>query len=192
MKLQSVLILSIIYRGDKMKKGLIQIYTGNGKGKSTALFGLGIRAIGRKRRVLIIQFLKARETGEVMFLKEVNPKNLVFKRVNTSRKFSWNMDEEEKAKAREEVLEGMKWIIDNQGDFDLVLCDELVNCIGSGSISEEELLEFMNKKENHVELVMTGRDASEKLVEKADLVSEMKKIKHPFDKGINAREAIEF
>ncbi len=175
-----------------MKKGLIQIYTGNGKGKSTALFGLGIRAIGRKRRVLIIQFLKARETGEVMFLKEVNPKNLVFKRVNTSRKFSWNMDEEEKAKAREEVLEGMKWIIDNQGDFDLVLCDELVNCIGSGSISEEELLEFMNKKENHVELVMTGRDASEKLVEKADLVSEMKKIKHPFDKGINAREAIEF
>lgn len=175
-----------------MKKGLIQIYTGDGKGKTTALFGLAIRAIGRGRRVLIMQFLKARETGEVMFLKEVNPTNLVFKRANTSRKFSWNMNEEEKAKAREEVLEGMRWVVENQKDFDLVLCDELVNCIRSGSIKEEELLDFMDKKEEHVELVMTGRDASEKLMEKANLVSEMKKIKHPFDQGINAREAIEF
>ncbi len=74
----------------------------------------------------------------------------------------------------------------------MILCDELINCIKSGSISEEELLEFINKKASHVELVLTGRGASEKLIEKADLVSEMKKIKHPFDKGINAREAIEF
>lgn len=175
-----------------MNKGLFQIYTGDGKGKSTALFGLAIRALGRGKKVLIYQFLKSRQTGELLFLEKMNDSNLKIKRANTSKKFSWKMDLEEKKVQCEEVLAALEDILAIQHEFDLILCDELINCVKTGAVTEEELISFVGKKDKDVEVVMTGRNAGTKLIERADLVTEMKKIKHPYDKGVPSREGIEF
>lgn len=175
----------------KLENGLVQIYTGDGKGKSTAAFGLALRAVGHGFKVCIIQFMKGRDnSGELSGLKRLEPECQVY---------HFGLDGwvikgqalEEDVSAAEQALSLAESKI-NSGDWDIVILDELVNAIWFNLISEDSVLNIIKEKPFNVELVLTGRNASERLKESADLVTEMKLRKHPFEQGIVARKGIEF
>lgn len=176
---------------DKSKLGLIHIYTGDGKGKTTAALGLILRATGRGLHVVLGQFLKGRETGELHTL-SLLPGVTVF-RGKPLTKFSFQMNEQEKA----EVLQSHNEFIQElasycrQEETDLLVLDEVIGACGTHLLDESLLIDFLKHKPEHLEVVMTGRNPSPELLELADYVSEICKRKHPFDKGIPAREGIE-
>ncbi len=155
---------------DKSKLGLIHIYTGDGKGKTTAALGLILRASGRGLHVVLGQFLKGRETGELHTL-SLLPGVTVF-RGKPLTKFSLA------SYCRQE-------------ETDLLVLDEVIGACGTHLLDESLLIDFLKHKPEHLEVVMTGRNPSPELLELADYVSEICKRKHPFDKGIPAREGIE-
>lgn len=175
-----------------MEKGLVHFYLGNGKGKSTALFGLALRALGRDFKVLIIQVLKARETGEILYLKKLNEKNLDIVRINTSPKFSWEMNEDEIKKSKFEILKGIEVIRDDFNDYDLILFDELLNAENIGFVDTDLIIDIIKSKNKNVELVFTGRSCSPSLKEYADYISVIDAEKHPYEQGVPARLGIEF
>lgn len=174
-----------------LEKGLIQVYTGNGKGKTTAAFGLAIRAIGHGFKVFIIQFMKGSEDyGELEGLKRLQPE---CQHENYGGK-GWV---HKGSLGDEHVLEAQKAFkraqeIVSSGEWDIVILDEIVNALWFELLPERDVLDFLDLKPPHVELVLTGRNASQELIEKADLVSEMVQKKHPFEQGIMARKGIEF
>jgi cob(I)alamin adenosyltransferase len=176
---------------DKSKLGLIHIYTGNGKGKTTASLGLILRASGRGLKVVLGQFLKGRETGELRTL-SLLPGVTVF-RGKPLTKFSFQMNEQEKA----EVLRSHNAFIQELASYcrkeetDLLVLDEVIGACGTHLLDESLLIDFLKHKPEHLEVVMTGRNPSSELLKLADYVSEVCKRKHPFDKGIPAREGIE-
>lgn len=172
-------------------QGLIQLYTGDGKGKSTAAFGLAIRAAGRGFKVAVVQFLKSRITGELITLEKIDEISVT--RVNHSPKFSWDMNAEELAELHKESKAGLELAIQmaNSGDYSVIIMDEFIHTIVLGYVSKEEVLAFFENRPKDVELVLTGRNAPDWLIEAADLCTEMKAIKHPFEKGIPARKGIE-
>jgi len=175
-----------------MQKGLIQIYTGDGKGKSTAAFGLAIRAAGRKNKVTVIQFLKGNITGELLFLEEHFPAIEVF-RFHSQKKFTWNMNPEELALLKKETLDGFELAkkIIRDGSCDLLILDEFLHTMNQDFIEWSDAQRIFANRPQNMEIVLTGRNASAEMIEFADLVTEMKKIKHPFDKGIDSRVGIE-
>jgi len=170
-------------------KGLVQIYTGNGKGKTTSAFGLALRASGQGKKILIAQFMKGQPYGENISLKENKNIDIV--------QYGW-----EACIRKDEVRELHKRIVENglseclvkmlENSYDIVILDEIIVSIWFGLLDEKKLFDFINVKPLETELVLTGRYASEALVEKADLVTEMREIKHPYEKGIQARKGIEF
>jgi cob(I)alamin adenosyltransferase len=173
-------------------KGLIHIYCGDGKGKTTAGIGLLLRCVGGGGKAMLCQFLKDGTSGEVGLLKNIDGAEVYdgFKSCG----FSFNMTEDEKrleaerySKAFERLTETVKG-----ADLDLLVLDEVLHTVNLGYISLEALLEFLKNKPEALEVVMTGRDPKSELIEAADYVSEVKKIKHPFDKGVGARKYIEF
>ncbi len=176
---------------DKNKLGLIHIYTGNGKGKTTAAMGLILRASGRGLKVILGQFMKGRETGELRTL-QLLPGVEVF-RGKPITKFSFQMSETEKA----EVLQSHNCFIRElsrrceETGADLLVLDEVIGACGVKLLDESLLIDFLKHKPEHLEVVMTGRNPSSELLGIADYVSEVVKRKHPFDKGIPAREGIE-
>ena len=191
---------------DKSKLGLIHIYTGDGKGKTTAALGLILRASGRGLHVVLGQFLKGRETGELHTL-SLLPGVTVF-RGKPLTKFSFQMNEQEKAEVLQshnefiqelaaEVLQSHNEFIQElasycrQEETDLLVLDEVIGACGTHLLDESLLIDFLKHKPEHLEVVMTGRSPSPELLELADYVSEICKRKHPFDKGIPAREGIE-
>jgi len=175
-----------------MEQGLIHFYLGNGKGKSTALFGLALRALGRNFKVLIIQVLKTRETGEILYFNSLNEKNLKIIRIKSSSKFSWEMSANEKLESIEKIkmtlLETKKEI----NNYDLVLFDEFLNAQSLDFLSEEEIIEIIKNKQKNQEYVFTGRKTTENLKMYADYISVINAEKHPYEKGISARIGIEF
>lgn len=175
-----------------MEKGLVHFYLGNGKGKSTALFGLALRALGRNFKVLIVQVLKARETGEIIYLKKLNEPNLTIIRINTCPKFSWEMNEIEIEKTKEEIKKSLSEIKLEMNNYDLVLFDELLNAESIGFITETDIIELINHKKESLELVFTGRKSKDSLKSFAHYVSEIVSEKHPYDNGVAARIGIEF
>lgn len=175
-----------------MEKGLVHFYLGNGKGKTTALFGLALRALGRNLKVLIIQVLKARETGEVIYLNRLNDKNLKIIRISSSTKFSWEMNEIEKLNSKDEIQKSLNTIKNEISNFDLVLFDEFLNAQSIDFISEEEIIKLIENKNNNQEFAFTGRETTVKLKNYADYISYIKAEKHPYEKGIPARIGIEF
>lgn len=174
-----------------LSKGLVQIYTGEGKGKTTAAFGLAIRAVGHGLRVYIIQFMKGRGGySELEGLKRLLPECQLehFGAQGWVHKGE-NLEEHSKEVGKafrraEEILAS--------GEWNIVILDEILNALWFELISESEVLELLNKKPPNVELVLTGRNASETLIERADLVTEMVQRKHPFEQGIMARLGIEY
>jgi cob(I)alamin adenosyltransferase len=169
-----------------MGKGKIQVYTGDGKGKTTAALGLALRASGWGMRIAFFQFLKGRSTGEAeMGLKL----GWDFRQFATGRWFIDSLpDEQEKMMAGE----GIKATVNSFQENDIVVLDEISHALNSGLIQREEFLQVLAKKPKGIELVLTGRNMPDYVLEKADLVTEMKMIKHPFERGEIARKGVEF
>lgn len=175
-----------------MEKGLIHIYCGDGKGKTTAAMGLAIRAAGREKKVFITQFLKSGKSGELVSLEKLK-EYITFLPGKPVNKFVWNMNDEEKMEAKREHTARFKEIIDiiKNEDYDLLILDEIIATINNGFIELNEVIEFLKNKPETLEVVMTGRDPKEELIELANYVTEMKCIKHPFKEGIPSRVGIE-
>ncbi len=174
-------------------KGLVHIYTGNGKGKTSAAVGLGIRAYGRGLKVLMVQFLKGIETGELNVLKKLEP-GFVVERGEETRKFIWNMNEEEVKELKESVsslfAQASKRAL--SGEWNILILDEIMASITNGLLALEDVSSFVKDKPDELEIVLTGRNAPQELIELADYVSDINCVKHPFDKGISMRKGIEF
>ena len=172
------------------KKGLLHIYCGDGKGKTTSAVGLVVRCAGAGKKVLLYQFMKNNSSSERTIL-EVTP-NITCQKGNEGAKFSFQMTEEEKIKAREENDHMVSFLFAQAKDYDVLFLDEPLYAIRAGLLSEELLIECLKGRKPELEVILTGRDPSEALLECADYVSEIKKVKHPFDKGVNSRLGIEY
>lgn len=171
--------------------GLIHIYCGDGKGKTTAAVGLAVRCAGRGNKVLLVQFLKSRDSGELYSLAKLP--DIEVMRGKENKKFTFQMNEEEKHalliehnKMFEQVLAKIK-----NGGYSLLILDEVIGALNAKVFEMPKLIEFLRHKPENLEVVLTGRNPAPELVEIADYVSEMRKVKHPMDKGIMAREGIE-
>jgi len=179
-----------------LEKGLVQIYTGDGKGKTTAAFGLALRAAGQGNKVLIYQFLKppSLDIGERFALK-LGAVRIRVESLEVPWDMSASFDNEEtvnQAKtAISEVLERIAQTAEKRF-YDLIILDEIIYCLSKGLAKLEDIKNIIDRKDPAVEIVLTGRGATKELTALADLVTEMKNIKHPFDKGQSARRGIEF
>jgi len=176
---------------NKDRQGLIQIYTGNNKGKTTAALGLTVRAVGHGFRVFIIQFMKGRQDyGELKGLKRLEPECQLEQYGSPG----WVVKGEAEEKDIQEALKGLERAreIIMSGQWDVVILDEIINAIWFELLPEEKVIELLEQKPFHVEIVLTGRNASPRLIEIAHLVTEMVPIKHPFQLGIEARKGIEY
>ncbi len=171
---------------------MVHIYYGDGKGKTTAAVGLAARAAGSKMKVLFVQFLKTEFSGERHTLSHTE--NVTLTLCPLELKFTFDMDEKEKAQASK-VFKG---IFDSSVTtalterYDVVVLDEIFDAINFGMLSEAEVYEFVTNAPVSMEIVMTGHNPPEKFIEIADYVTEMKKIKHPYDRGITGRIGVEF
>ncbi len=174
-----------------LSQGLVQIYTGNGKGKTTAAFGLALRAVGHGFRVFIIQFMKGNDGyGELDGIKRLSPECQLEHYGGAGWVHKGENLEENIVEAKKAFSSAQEIIF--SGDWDIVILDEILNAIWFELIPESEVMELLTKKPSHVELILTGRNASEDMIEKADLVTEMVVKKHPYEKGIMSRQGIEF
>ena len=171
--------------------GYIHIYCGDGKGKTTTGMGLCARAAGYGYRVLVYQFMKDNSTSERKLL-EQSP-NITFLDGLTSEKFSFQMTPQEKADRKRYYEEQFSLVTRKAAleNFDVLFLDELIYTIRAGLFDENLLLTYLDQKPDHLEIILTGQDPGPALVEKADYVSEIRKIKHPFDRGLPARKGIE-
>jgi len=170
--------------------GLIHIYCGDGKGKTTAAIGLAVRCAGSGRKVLLVQFLKDGKSSEFASLAHV-PNIEVVPQTRTFG-FSWTLTPEEKADARVYYTGLLEEAFRRCGSFDLLILDEVLGACSTGMVDEARLLALLEQKPDVLEVVLTGRGPSQALQDKSDYVTEMKMVKHPFEKGIPAREGIEF
>lgn len=179
-----------------LEKGLVQIYTGDGKGKTTAAFGLALRAAGQGNKVLIYQFLKppSLSTGERLAI-ELKSAGITIKALDVK----WDMgkslfDEKIVKQTREKIEEVLQKLEEavSQQNYDVLIMDEINFCIAKKLANFDDVMRIINNRAPNVEIIMTGRGATKELIEVADLVTEMKCMKHPFDKGIGARRGIEF
>lgn len=175
-----------------MSRGLIRVYHGDGKGKTTAAMGLGLAMAGQGVPVLMLQFMKGRPTGEVAALAQVPGVTLL--RAEGLQKFSWEMTQEERQQARQNqdrlLARGIAEV--QGGPWGLLVLDEALGACATGLLDEGALLDFLDGKPPALEVVLTGRGPSAALLEAAQLVTEMKKQKHPYDQGISARKGVEF
>jgi cob(I)alamin adenosyltransferase len=197
------------------KLGLVQVFTGNGKGKTSASVGISLRAVGQGLRVYMIQFMKSGDTGELFAVKKYIPqmKIVQFGRdrlkeqqvkifeydgegdlgpvgPKNGKYYIFLPDRHEQEPARRALEHAFH--VANSGQYDVLVLDE-VNCaVDKGLIAVEELLKLCNEKPENVELICTGRGAHPELIERAELVSEILEIKHPFQQGILARRGMDY
>lgn len=170
--------------------GLIHIYCGDGKGKTTAAMGLAVRCAGSGRKVLILQFLKDGKSSEFASLSHV-PGIEVIPQTKTFG-FTWTLTPEEKAEAAAYYSGLLEDAFRRAPDFDLLILDEALGACTTGMADESRLLSLLDGRPEPLEVVLTGRDPSQALQDRADYVTEMKMVKHPFEKGVSAREGIEY
>ena len=197
-----------------LQEGLVQVYTGTGKGKTTSSLGLALRAVGHNLTVCMIQFMKSGDTGELFAVERYLPNIKIIqfgkdaldekqmkifshkgekKHDNTLQEdevyiFLPDSDEEE---ASRRGLEYAKRVV-TTGEADIVILDEINCAIDKKLINVDDVVDLIKKKPKHVELILTGRGAPQKIIDAADYVSEIRRIKHPYDKGILARKGIEY
>lgn len=176
-----------------LNKGMVQVYTGDGKGKTTAAIGQGIRACGNSLVVYMIQFLKGGKTGELNIINGLGDNFKVF-RFEKPRDFVWNLNEEEKEELRTEIKEGYRFILEtiSESNCDVLIIDEIMGVLHNKFLTIDEVLYIIDNKPRNMELILTGRDIPKEILMKADLVTEMKCIKHYFNEGIVARKGIEY
>jgi cob(I)alamin adenosyltransferase len=180
-----------------LEKGLVQVYTGLGKGKTTAAFGLALRAAGHGANVLIYQFLKpaALALGERSFLQAGTIEGITLRTLDEP----WDMfesmgDKNALGRVRSAIAEALKELqtAAHEKYFDVIVLDEIVFCLEHGLAAMDDIRRLIETRDPHVELVLTGRGATQELIDMADLVTEMRPLKHPFDHGTHARKGIEF
>ena len=181
---------------DKSKLGLVQIFWGNGKGKTTSALGTALRACGNGFNVHLIQFMKngadsleKQVPGEIIALEKFS--NFTYKRFGIG---GWIIKKPtlEQISACKEALKHVQDSIRNE-KFDIIIADEILYAVQLGLLEEDEIINLIKEKPKNKELILTGSHKPyEKIFEYADLISEIKKIKHPYDKGILAREGVEF
>jgi len=174
------------------REGLIHVYTGDGKGKTTAAIGMAVRARGHGLKVAYIYFHKDPKRwdyGEHRVLKKIGVDTFGFARRHPHFYKKLNTDS-----IRSECLKGLKFIesIYGKRKYDMIILDEINISLRDGFLKKEELLNIMKTKPKSMELILTGRDAIEEVVVNADLVSKIEKIKHPYDSGIRRRIGIEY
>jgi cob(I)alamin adenosyltransferase len=173
-----------------LQKGLIQVYTGDGKGKTTAAFGLALRAVGRGLKVVMIQFLKGnQETGELNIGQRLSP-DLVIKPMGRDGFMDPANPSDQDNNLVRAALKEAETIL-NKNQCDLLILDEVNVAVSLGLLDETDVLQLMDNKPDHVELVLTGRNAPASFIAKADLVTTMSCTKHYFDRGQGARIGIE-
>lgn len=168
-------------------RGLIQVYTGDGKGKTTAALGLALRASGQGLKVGVIQFLKGIVGGEHYFASHHHAFDILL--VSTGDLFTKSAE-----RLSEEVRQTLAYAEERmlKGKYDLLILDEIFIAVQQRLITVQQLLDLLDKKPEPLELILTGRNAPEVILKRADLVTEMRKIRHPFEKGIPARVGIEY
>ena len=172
-----------------LERGCTQVYTGNGKGKTTASLGLALRAVGRGLNVCVFQFIKGGGPyGEHLIAEKLAP---FFTIIQTGQPGWVNTKDitEDRRIAQDALLQAKALL--TSGKYDLFICDEINGAVGFGLIDVEQVLELISLKPEKVELVLTGRNAHEKVIEAADLVTEMREIKHYYKAGVPARTGIE-
>ncbi|MEA2089215.1 MAG: cob(I)yrinic acid a,c-diamide adenosyltransferase [Thermoproteota archaeon] len=174
----------------KLENGLVQVYTGNGKGKTSAAFGLALRAIGRGFKVYIIQFVKGGFDYGELYIVDKLP-NLKLKAFGRGRFVTEKPPNKKDVKLSEEALALAKEVV-KSGEYDIVILDEINVALNLKLVNLEKVLELIRNKPTHVELILTGRYAPKEIIEAANLVTEMKEVKHPFNKGYQARKGIEY
>ena len=174
----------------RLKKGLTQVYTGNGKGKTSAAFGLALRAIGRGLKVYVVQFIKGGfDYGELHIADDLP--NLRLKAFGRGKFITEMPPKDEDVKLAREAFELAQEVV-NSDEYDVVVLDEVNVALNLKLIDVDEVVDLIRNKPEHVELVLTGRYAPPEVMEVADLVTEMKEIKHPYNEGIPPRKGIEY
>lgn len=176
-----------------LEQGLVQVYTGEGKGKTTAAIGQGMRAYGNGLKVYMLQFLKGGKTGELKTVSELSDNFKIF-RFEKPKDFTWNLNKEELEELRLEIRDGYKFILETikNNSCDVLIIDEIMAVLSNSFLTVEEVIYIIDNKPKNMELILTGRNVPKEIIEKSDLVTEMKCVKHYFEKGIPAREGIEF
>ncbi len=173
-----------------MEKGYFQIYTGNGKGKTTAALGLTVRAVGAGLKVYIGQFIKNMECSEIKSLHMRFPEVTVEQYGTKNGCFINREPSKEDIEAAQEGCKKAYFAL-HSGKYDIVILDEINIALFFKTISLEQAMKLANTRPEKVELIFTGRYAPKELIEKADLVTEMKEVKHYFEAGVTARDGIE-
>ena len=173
-----------------LEKGLVQIYTGDGKGKTTAALGLALRAVGNGLKVLMVQFMKGTSSGEFEAAQRLSPFLTIRKAGREGFIFKGEIDPLDLKIAQEGFLL-VKKAIEN-GEYDIVILDEINVAVAYGLIGLEAVLAFMKNKPEGIELILTGRYAPEAMMALADTVTEMKEIRHHYNRGVAARKGIEY
>jgi cob(I)alamin adenosyltransferase len=177
----------------KLSKGYVQIYTGNGKGKTTAAKGQGVRSAGSGLKVIMVQFLKGSDTGELHSLKKLEPDFKIY-RFERPRGFFWTLSDAEKLELKKDIDAGFEFCknVMKNNECDLLIIDEIMGVLSNKLLTVEEVYEFIKSKPIEMELIMTGRNVPEEIANCANLITEMKDIKHYFNEGVPARKGIEF
>lgn len=174
----------------KLKQGFVQIYTGNGKGKSTAAIGQAVRAAGFGLKTYVVQFMKEYPYNELISLKHLSEWITIEQFGGDEFVYKKELpNEEELAKTQNGLQSAREKML--SGEYDVIILDEAIVAIYFKLIRTEELIEFIKIKPQNVELILTGRYCPEELIELADLVTEMKEVKHYYQKGITSRRGIE-
>ena len=171
---------------------MIHAYYGDGKGKSTAAAGAALRAAGNRMRVMYVQFLKTENTGERLALQSID--GITLTSCPLELKFTYEMDDRE----RQQVSMMYRGIFERavsitlSDRYDMIVLDEVFDVINEGMLSESSVFEFISNAPNNSEIIMTGRKPPKRFIDAADYVTEFKKHKHPYDRGIQARKGIEY
>ncbi len=174
---------------DSFTRGYVQVYTGNGKGKTTAAIGLTIRALGAGMKVFFAQFIKGGRYSEIDMLEQIGGTSLVCRQYGLGCFITREAVEEDKIAAQAGIAEVRDAML--SGDYQLIVLDEANVAVKIGLLDAEDLLGLIDQKPPMVELLFTGRGAPEELIMRADLVTEMTEIKHYYKSGVMARRGIE-
>ncbi|MGI6648716.1 MAG: cob(I)yrinic acid a,c-diamide adenosyltransferase [Bacillota bacterium] len=183
----------ITLQGDQKIKGMIHVYMGTGKGKTTAALGLGLRAIGRGLRVIMVQFLKGMDTGELHSVRTLEPQFQIL-RFERPHGFVWMLSKEDRQRLEKEIQIAWEYVqkLILGGECEVLILDELLDAIENKLIDLDEVIRVLKNRSEYLEIVLTGRSLPRPLMEMADLVTEMNEIKHYFHSGVPARLGIEY
>ncbi|QQG43563.1 MAG: cob(I)yrinic acid a,c-diamide adenosyltransferase [Candidatus Daviesbacteria bacterium] len=174
------------------EKGLVIIYTGEGKGKTTAALGLVLRAVGYKKKCLIVQFGKAWFTGELVGIKKLGPG---VKIIQGGKGFLDILGSKVPLSIHKKAAQETYTLLSKEimsGKWDIIVADEIVGAVASKILPLTQLLQLIDQKPQQLDLVLTGHQAPMQLIKKADLVTEMREVRHPFKKGLIAKKGIDF